>query len=143
MAGDRTKVMPELRLSIDSFRRSAYHSGLQAIAARAQVLLLMEPGTCVDNFDMGVGIGTYLFEILDDGLIARLELRISTQLREYLPDILIEKVTVAKAEAETIERATSVLNVVITLQKALDGVKAIIYQVFKEDDGTTHGEFFV
>jgi len=144
MATDKTtRVMPEMQMSINSFRQSAYETGVRAIALRAQNLLLMEKGTYPDAMDMGVGIGMYLFESITEDLVILLQSEISGQLREYLPDILVDEVRVERAEEETIERGNTVLNVVITLQRALEGVTSILYQVFNEEDGTTHGEFFI
>lgn len=76
----------ELSLNVDSFGNPQKYSGKLAWANCIISLLLMNPGTFPSIPDMGVGLGRYTYETLDD-IKNSLVPEIERQIRLYLPEI--------------------------------------------------------
>lgn len=76
----------ELSLNIDPFGNPQEYSGKLAWANCIISLLLMIPGTFPSIPDMGVGLGRYTYETLDD-IKNSLVPEIERQIRLYLPEI--------------------------------------------------------
>ena len=57
----------------------------------------MKPGTYPSLPEMGVGIGEYQYDFLEDA-IAELSAKITDQQKKYLPDVPLNSVQVSKME---------------------------------------------
>ena len=72
----------EFFLSIDNFGTVSSYEGLVSFARLVQRLIIMEPRSYPDDPDMGVGIGNYEFEFMDDITIGNISEKIQTQIYE-------------------------------------------------------------
>lgn len=83
----------ELTLEIDSFDKP---KELVEVAAWSQLilnLLYLKPGTYPSLPDMGIGIEEYQYDFIDD-IAEELTSKITSQQKQYLPDVPLTGVTV-------------------------------------------------
>jgi phage baseplate assembly protein W len=90
MSGMSTKL-PLSKDNIDGF---ALNKGVGSMAAQnLKMLILTNPGERMMVPDFGVGIKTFLFEMMDRDTYTKIEAKIYEQVEKYLPYILITNIS--------------------------------------------------
>jgi len=82
----REYLKKELCFSINEFNTPDEKGGIRGLALLIQNLVLLEPGTYPDSPDMGVHIGKYQFEYLDNSTLSKIEYEIRQQIEIYIPN---------------------------------------------------------
>ena len=136
------EIKPEPRLEINAFSRTDMSVGLKALATRVINLLLQEKGTVSNCFDMGVGLGMYLFEFMSDSLISTVQSEINNQVGKYLPEVQLQGVQVERGDQESADTARSLMVKMSVL--AGDLATTDLYFVFTQRaDGVVIAEAYV
>ena len=82
----------ELLLEIDEYTQPAHRDELVALAQTIQNLIIIEKGTYPNDPNFGVGIGRYIFELMDEQTVSEIRTEIERQVNKY---IFHDKVAVA------------------------------------------------
>lgn len=133
------EIKPEVTMEINSFDKSKKATELESIVLRIRNLLLQEEGTIPGRFEIGVGLGKYLFEMLNEDLIGYLSSKITTQLADYLPDAPVTFGQIVQGENEN----KKAIFVYINLDGEIDGKSQIIFKGSANKDGSINIEAFV
>ncbi len=132
-------IKPEITMGIDSFGKTKKATELESLILRIRNLLLQEEGTVPGKFAMGVGLGQYLFEMLDPDLIDFLSSRISQQLTDWLPDAPAILANIVQGENEN----KKALFIYIDLEGEIEGKDRIIFKGSTNKDGSINIDAFV
>lgn len=136
------EIKPEPRLDINAFSRTDLSVGLKALATRIINLLLQEKGTVSNCYEMGAGLGMYLFEFMDDRTVSSVQSEIQSQVSKYLPDVQLQGVQVERGDQESADTARSLMVKMSVL--AGDLPTTDLYFVFtQKGDGTVVAEAYV
>jgi len=76
----------EVKLEVNQFKTSGEYSGMMEKARLIQNLFLMKKGSHPTHPDIGLGIGNYEFEQLNDQLIRELTIEANEQVSSFVPD---------------------------------------------------------
>ena len=134
-----SEIREEPIFGLSPFGKSASLKGVNAVAARIQNLILMEKGTVRERFDMGVGIGRHIFQILTDSEMISLQLEIESQIREYLPDVPLRGVTLRPMTGEN----AKAVEIEISLSSEIDGFSRLSIRVDTSQRRGVRTEIFV
>lgn len=71
-------------LDIDEYTKPAHREELNSLAQIIQNLIVIEKGTYPNDPDFGVGIGNYIFELMDNETISEISGEIEAQITKYI-----------------------------------------------------------
>lgn len=92
----KKKFNYELLLDFNNFKQQAAYNDMEALAKVFQNIMILNPGNLPNQPELGIGISSYEFEILDEQLITELTNKIKTQCSRFAPNNYIYDVTVEK-----------------------------------------------
>jgi len=95
-----SEVRPEPTMEVNAFSKTQMSIGLKALATRIINLLLQEKGTVSNAYDMGAGLGMFLFEFMDDDTLAKIRYEVQGQISKYLPDVGLQDVQIENGDAD-------------------------------------------
>jgi hypothetical protein len=126
-------IKKEPQFNLNWFNESDTKIGLQALAYRILNLIFQEKGTITNCYDMGIGIETYLFEFLTNDLISELNMLITTQISNYLPDVDLISVDVSEGNPDVISTNKSIS---IKIELDIDNeIYEVLYVITSRKDG--------
>ena len=118
---DNPSLQKEPTFEYDDFGSNVIDTGLHALARRIQHSLLTEPNTLPNMADFGVGVNTYIHELLDGETLDDLKVKINTQIEKFHPQAPIKTVEVMVIPAEKLLSNENGLLVGFELTEILDG----------------------
>lgn len=83
---EKDKFSSELLLKINNFNEQEVNKGLEAFARVCQNIIIHEKGCYPNQPQLGVGIGNYEFEILDQITKMNLQSEIKEQVSHFAPN---------------------------------------------------------
>lgn len=115
----------ELLLDINQYLKPAKREELDALAQTIQNLIIIHPGTIPNDPLFGVGISSYLFEILDNQTISEIQLVIENQISRYIihPNTVVTA-NVSKLNSDTMVGVNS-LKITINIATIKDVEESI------------------
>jgi hypothetical protein len=118
---DNECLLQEFNLDINDYGKASTCKDLLALAKLIQSLFLIEPGTYPSHSDLGIGIRSYEFEVLDDTTLREIKEKAIKQIGEYIPNNYVYDVRIQKLINEQTGAYTT-LGVLINVAKVTDGV---------------------
>lgn len=75
----------EVLFRLNSFKTTAFYTGLEALAIKIRDLVLMEKNTNPANISMGIGIRNYLMDLASEELLEDLANATLNQINKFIP----------------------------------------------------------
>lgn len=123
---DNPSLQKEPTFDYDDFGNSIVDSDLHALARRIQHGLLTEPNTLPNMGEFGVGVNTYIHELLDQTTLDDLKVKINSHLERFHPQAPIRTVEVMVVPAEKLLSNENGLLVGFELTHKIDGEQLFI-----------------
>jgi hypothetical protein len=125
MAKENECFLKEYVLNVNDYGTTESISDVLALAREIQTLMLIIPGTYPNHGDLGIGIQTYQFEILDSQTLSEIQRRCNTQISKYIPTSAIQNIRVEKVDNKLTGK-NNTIGVLLNLAKPLSGKDSII-----------------
>ena len=134
-------LLPDLEslIDFDAFGNTAIEKGLRSVAIRLTNLLFQEKGTCYDDYDMGVGIKTYLYDRELDMSVSELKDDIAYQVQHYMKDIEIDRVETEFLPASKLHNgaAGGTLVVRVRVREPIEGERYLTLKLSRNEDSSS------
>lgn len=122
----KNSLKKEFFLNIDNFGEVSTYDGLLSFARLVQRLIIMEPRSYPDDPDMGIGIGNYEFEFLDNITTSELSEKIKIQINKYIPNDCVDYI---KVEAINDDRTgnKNTIGILVNFSNTINGKNNVVF----------------